>query len=237
MARYRDRLAAITYPELGDWPEFTRLTAQHADLQARYRAAAEEADRLDRTRDTALEADREAYAQALLDGHDDPGQAHTHAHDKAAAAKRRECDALRVAVQRTEDAVQDLLGDDGQARMESLEAQADADRKKAQAAMAKLAAHLGSVQETKAQVAWVRKVLRDGRPTSYKGGKAATTGYAEGLKGPNGYNHTLKAVFAALDRALQPPAPAEPRRPGRHVPPDQQNWGHVGAALTSGRDA
>ena len=108
---------------------------------------------------------------------------------------------------------------------------------KAQAAMGKLAALLGSVQETKAQVAWVRRTLRDGRPTSYKGGQAATTGYAEGLKGPNGYDHTLDAVFAALDRALQPPAPAEPRRPGRHVPPDQQNWGHVGAALTSGSDA
>lgn len=237
MARYRDRLAAITYPDMGDWPEFTRLTAQHGDLQARYRAAAEEADRLDRSRDHALEADREAYAEALLDGQDDPGQAHTQAHDKAAADKRRECEALRVAVQRTEDAIQDLLEAEGQARVEALTAQADADRRKAQAAMSKLATLLGSVQETKAQVAWVRRSLRDGRPTSYKGGAAATTGYMEGLKGPNGYDHTLEAVFAALDRALQPPAPVEPRRPGRHVPPDQQNWGAVGAALTSGGGA
>lgn len=61
--------------------------------------------------------------------------------------------------------------------------------------------------------------------------------HAEGLKEPNGYDHTLEAVFAVLDRALQPPAPVEPRRPGRHVPPDQQNWGAVGAALTSGGGA
>lgn len=234
MARYADRLAAITYPEVSDWPAFTHLTAQHADLQARYRAAAQEADRLDRTRDTALEADREAYAQALLDGKDDPGQAHTQAHDKAAADKRRECDALRVAVQRTEDAIQDLLEAEGADKVAALGTRTDADRRKAQTAMAKLADLLGSIQENKAQVAWIQRALRDGRPTSYRGGAAASTGYAEGLKGPNGYDHTLADVFAALERAIQPPAPMAPRQPGRHVPPDQQNWGHVGAALTSG---
>lgn len=230
----RDRLAALIYPDVTDWPEFTHLTAQHADLQARYRDAMTEADRLDRTRDTALEKDREAYAQALLDGKGDPGQKHTQAHDKAAADKRREGDALRVAVQRTEDAIQDLLEDQGTDRVAALEADVAEGREKALVLLGELADLLGSIQETNAQVAWVRKALRDGRPTSYKGGNAGTTGYVQGLKGPNGYDHTVADVFAALNRALQPPAPVEPRRPGRHVPPDQQNWGQVGAALTSG---
>lgn len=234
MARYRDRIAALTYPEAAGWPEFTRLTAQHADLQTRYRDTAGEADRLDRTRDTALDKDREAYAQALLDGKADPGQKHTQAHDKKAADKRRERDALRVAVQRTEDTIQDLLETEGTDRVASLDADLTEGREKAQALLADLATRLSTIQENRAVAAWVRKALRDGHATSYRPATAGTTGWAEGLKRANGEDHTLADVFAALDRTLQPPAPAEPRRPGAHVPPDQQNWGQVGAALTSG---
>lgn len=229
----RNRMAAMTYPEVDGWADFTRLTTQHADLQARYRDALNEADRLDRTRDQAQEKDRDAYAQALLDGKGDPGQKHTQAHDKAAADKRREGEALRVAVQRTEDTIHDLLEAEGGAKVAALEADLGVAREKAQALLAELATHLGSIQDTQSVVAWVQRTLREGRPTSYRalGGLA---GRVEGLKRPNGEDHILDDVLAALNSTVQPPTAPTPPAPGTHVPLDQQNWGHVGSALTAG---
>ncbi len=237
MARHHDRLPATNYPELSDWPEYTHLTAQHADLQARYRSSAQETDRLDRTRDTALEADREAYAQALLDGKDDPGQAQTHAHDQAAADKRRECDALRLAVQRTEVTIQELIEAEAPKRLAALESQADAEQRKTQAALAKFITFLVGMQETRAQAAWLRRVLSDGHATSYRGGNGIPTGHAEGLKAPNGYDHTLQNALDALDRTVQPAAPTEARAPGEHVPLRDQTWAEVGPAFNDWIDA
>ncbi|QIK76044.1 hypothetical protein [Nocardioides piscis] len=221
----------MTYPEVEEWKAFTGLQARHLELQDRYRDTAKASDRLDRTRDQALEADREAYAQALIDGKPDPGQKHVQAHDKDAAAKRREMEALQVAVQRTEDEIQDLLNAEGAEQAAALEAAMAEGRVKAQGLLEELAAVLTDVQTQGAVAAWIQRARRDGQAVSYRGASTGTTGLAEGLKGPNGYDHTLEAVFTALRATLEGPKPPKVRQPGEHVPLQEQNWGAVAEAL------
>lgn len=225
------RIAPITYPEVHGWKAFTDLQTRHLDLQVRYRDTAQASDRLDRTRDQALEADREAYAQALIDRKPDPGQKHVQAHDKAAADKRREMEALQVAVQRTEDEIQDLLEAEGAEQAADLEAAMAESREKAQGLLEDLAAVLIDVQAQGSVAGWIRRTRKDGQATSYRGVGGGTTGLAEGLKGPNGYDHTLDAVFTALRNTLEGPKPPKVRQPGEHVPLQEQNWGEVQAAL------
>lgn len=228
MARH---IAPIAYPEVPDWKAFTDLRARHLDLQGRYRDTAQASDRLDRTRDHALEADREAYAQALIDGKPDPGQKHVQAHDKDAAAKRREMEALQVAVQRTQDEIQDLLDAEGAAQVAELQAVMTEGRTQAQGLLEDLAGILTEVQRRQAVADWIARALRDRQATSYRGATGGTTGLAEGLKGPNGYEHTLEAVFASLRATLEGPKAPKVRKPGEHVPLQEQNWGDVQAAL------
>ena len=224
------RMATMTYPEVPDWKAFTDLRARHLDLQDRYRDAAQDSDRLDRTRDQALEADRDAYAQALIDGKPDPGQKHTQKHDQEAAAKRREMEALRLAVQRTEDEIQDLLGADGKERLEALQAGMADDRAKAQALLDDLAAAMEDLGACQAVAAWLQRAMNDYQPRAFTG-TGPGMGRVQGLKRPNGEDHITTDVLAALRATLEGPQPPKARQPGEHVALQEQNWGEVQAAL------
>lgn len=224
------RIATMTYPEVPDWAPFTDLRARHLDLQQRYRDAANDSDRLDRTRDRALEADRQAYAQALIDGKSDPGQEHTQQHDKAAAAKRREMEALRLAVQQTEDEIQDLLGSEGAERLAILQGELASDRTKAQGLLDRLTGAMEGMGARQSVTTWLQRAVKDYEPRSFTG-TGAGMGRVVGLKKPNGEDHIATEVLAALRATLDGPKPPKVRQPGEHVPLQEQNWGAVQEAL------
>lgn len=175
---------------------------EYARLREERNAAAAAVQDLEASRGSAAEADRQALADALRRGEQDPGDVRTREAEAAIADAQRRADALSVAAR---DAGRELVATVERQRA-ALEAKLgrreEAARRAIGDAVDALAAAHDALDEVLSLAGWLREFPAGKWPRKY-------LGRTPGLLQPNGSPHSTADVLAALRRLAERPEPSK----------------------------
>jgi len=177
-----------------------RLVAEHAAVRARHYD-------LVNSRWQAAERDRDAYATAIADGKDDPGQEHTRRHDAQITDAARREEALEVAVARARQTLVEAVERRKGSVLASAAEREEKERAALLAAVEQVAAHRHKLAEARHLKTWVEKVADEGHARWRPG----LGGHLPGIQGPSGEPVLFGQVVEALRALCESPQTADQR--------------------------
>jgi len=177
-----------------------RLVTEHAAVRARHYD-------LVNGRWQAAERDRDAYATAIADGKDDPGQEQTRQHDAQITDAARREEALEVAVSRARQTFVEAVERRKEPVLASAQEREEKERVALLAAVEQVAEHRRHLAEARHLKTWVEKVAEEGHARWRPG----TGGSLPGVRGPNGEPVLFGQVVDALRSLCESPQTADQR--------------------------
>ena len=178
-----------------------RLVTEHAAVRARHYD-------LVNSRWQAAERDRDAYATAIADGKDDPGQEHTRQHDAQITDAARREEALEVAVSRARQTFVAAVERRKEPVLASARDREEKERVALLEAVEQVAEHLHKLAEARHLKTWVEKVSEEGHARWRPG----DGGHLPGVKGgPSGEPVLVGQVVEALRSLCESPQTTDQR--------------------------